>query len=57
MNLTKLISARISKELDRRIKEEVKQRKLSGIRVNEADIVREALVNRFLKDAQQKEAA
>ena len=49
MKLTKLITARISKEMDVQIKSEVKRRKVSGQRINEADIVREALIEHFQK--------
>ena len=56
MNLTKLISARISKELSRQIKDEVRTRKLTGVRVNEADVVREALAGRYQRAAQSTEA-
>lgn len=44
MKLTELVTARISKELHRQIKDEVSTRKRTGQRVNEADIVREALI-------------
>lgn len=56
MNLTKLISARISKELDSQIKREVRSRKLAGLRANEADIVREALIYHLKKDGQETPA-
>jgi hypothetical protein len=49
MRLNELITARVSGEMVSKIKVEVKRRKLSGQRVNQADIVREALIAHFSK--------
>ena len=49
MKLNELITARVSGEMVIKIKGEVKRRKLSGQRINQADIVREALIAHFNK--------
>ena len=49
MKLTQLITARVSAEMVGKIKSEVKRRKTSGQRINQADILREALIEHFQK--------
>ena len=49
MKLSELVTARVSPDLQQQIKDDVAKRRAGGLRVNEADIVREALVEKLAR--------